>query len=110
MNNNSVLNRWMVKKNISFYDSVLSNWPVAYETRTVPTQQGDTFVIASGNENTPSLILLHGAASNSASWFGDVLEYSRHFRVYAIDIPGEPGKSAEKQTFISNVKVCRMVK
>ncbi len=58
MKNNSVYKSDAGEKEIMlFYDSVLSNWPVAYETRTVPTRQGDTFVIASGNENAPSLIL-----------------------------------------------------
>jgi pimeloyl-ACP methyl ester carboxylesterase len=38
--------------------------------------------------------LLHGAASNAVSWAGDVAAYSAHFRVYAVDLPGEPGKSA----------------
>jgi pimeloyl-ACP methyl ester carboxylesterase len=39
------------------------------------------------------LILLHGSSSNAVSWVGDVAAYSQHFRVYAVDLPGEPGKS-----------------
>ena len=85
------------KEIISFYDSVLNHWPVPYETITLPTQHGDTFVLVCGKETAPSLLLLHGAASNASSWIGDILEYSRHFRVYAIDIPGEPGKSDENR-------------
>lgn len=27
-------------------------------------------------------------------WAGDVIDYSRHYRVYAVDLPGEAGKSA----------------
>lgn len=27
-------------------------------------------------------------------WAGDVAAYSRQYRVYAVDLPGEPGKSA----------------
>ena len=30
-------------------------------------------------------------------WLGDSREYSRNYRVYAVDIPGEPGKSDETQ-------------
>jgi pimeloyl-ACP methyl ester carboxylesterase len=60
----------------------------------IPTRHGNTFVIACGNVDLPPLVLLHGSGSNAASWAGDVSEYSRYFRVYAVDILGEPGKSA----------------
>jgi pimeloyl-ACP methyl ester carboxylesterase len=30
-------------------------------------------------------------------WIGDVGEYTKHYCVYALDIPGEPGKSEERQ-------------
>ena len=54
-------------------------------------------MIASGEKTAPPLILLHGSGSNAVSWAGDVAQYSLSFRVYAVDIPGEPGKSAEKR-------------
>lgn len=79
---------------LAAYDAVLARWPVPYETMHIPTRHGDTFVIACGNETAPSLVLLHGAGSNSAIWMGDVEAYSRHHRVYAVDLIGEPGKSA----------------
>ena len=78
---------------MEFYDKVLKRWPVPYEGLNIPTRHGNTFIIASGEEFAPALVLLHGAASNSSMWVGDVAEYSREFRVYAVDIPGEPGKS-----------------
>lgn len=76
------------------YDTVLKNWPVEYQTLTVPTRHGDTFVIAGGDESKTALVLLHGSSSNATSWIADFPEYSRHFRVFAVDIPGDPGKSA----------------
>jgi pimeloyl-ACP methyl ester carboxylesterase len=30
-------------------------------------------------------------------WIGEVAEYSRYFRTYAVDIPGEPGRSASNR-------------
>jgi len=75
------------------YDKVLSQWPVPNEHLHIPTRHGDTFVIASGDPTAPPLVLLHGTASNSATWAGDVVKYCKHYRVYAVDIPGEPGKS-----------------
>jgi pimeloyl-ACP methyl ester carboxylesterase len=82
---------------MALYDAVLARWPVAYETFDLPTRHGSTFIIASGEKSASPLVLLHGAASNAVSWVGDVVEYSQHFRVFAVDLPGEPGKSAENR-------------
>ena len=78
---------------LALYNQVLSQWPVPCEHLNVSTRYGDTFVIASGVLAAPSLVLLHGSGSNSAPWAQDVIEYSQSYRVYAVDIPGEPGKS-----------------
>jgi len=82
---------------MAWYDSALAHWPVPYEALNVSTRHGDTFVLASGASGKRSdspLILLHGAGTNSAMWAGDVAAYSRQYRVYAVDLLGEPGKSA----------------
>jgi pimeloyl-ACP methyl ester carboxylesterase len=79
----------------AFYEGVLAQWPVPHERLHVPTGLGDTFVVASGGVDAPPMLLLHGSSTNSASWMGDVPEYSRRYRAYAVDIPGEPGKSAQ---------------
>jgi pimeloyl-ACP methyl ester carboxylesterase len=79
---------------MAFYDKMLAGWPVPFESQTIPTRHGDTFVLACGRESNPPLMLLHGSTSNSLTWGGDVTEFTRYFRVYAPDIPGEPGKSA----------------
>lgn len=77
-----------------FYDSVLAQWPVDYEIRTVQTPFGSTHVIVSGDPARPPMILLHGASSNAATWAGDVATYAAHYRVYAVDLIGDAGKSA----------------
>jgi pimeloyl-ACP methyl ester carboxylesterase len=51
-------------------------------------------VIASGREDAPPLMLLHGPAFNSVTWMGDVAAWSAHFRIYAFDVIGHPGLSA----------------
>jgi pimeloyl-ACP methyl ester carboxylesterase len=79
---------------MALYDSWLARWPAPYTTLTVPTRHGSTFVIASGAEAAPPLVLIHGAGTNSTMWAGDVADYSRHYRVLAVDLVGEPGKSA----------------
>jgi pimeloyl-ACP methyl ester carboxylesterase len=78
---------------LAYYDAVLACWPLPYETYTMPTAQGETFVLASGPAEAPPLVLLHGSSANSAMWVSDVADLARGHRVYAVDIPGEPGKS-----------------
>lgn len=79
---------------MAFYDNTLARWPVPYESRMIPSRHGDTHLIVSGGESAPPMILLHGASANALVWIGDVIDYSQHYRVYALDIPGEPGRSA----------------
>lgn len=79
---------------MALYDRALKQWPIPYQTRQIATRHGETFVIASGDESAPPLVLLHGAGTNSAIWIGDVADYSQQYRVYAVDILGEAGKSA----------------
>ncbi|MCD4685796.1 MAG: alpha/beta hydrolase [Anaerolineae bacterium] len=78
---------------LNFYDKVLAEWPVPHETRTLHTRHGKTFVIVSGDPANPPLIMLHGASSNSMTWRGEVATLAQQYRVYAVDIVGEPGKS-----------------
>lgn len=76
------------------YAEFLAHWPVANEHLRIPTAQGETFVVACGPKGAPALVLLHGSMANSASWLGDVATWARRFRVYAVDMIGEPGFSA----------------
>ena len=82
---------------LEFYDALLEHWPLPNEKLYVNTRFGSTFVIATGKKNAPPLILLHGSAMNGIMWMGDVSLYSQNYRVYVVDIPGEPGKSDEHQ-------------
>jgi pimeloyl-ACP methyl ester carboxylesterase len=76
------------------YRKFLKFWPVPSEQLRVPTRQGETFVVVSGPGDAPRLLLLHGGAANSAMWMGDIAAFARLFRVYCIDMIGEPGLSA----------------
>jgi pimeloyl-ACP methyl ester carboxylesterase len=77
------------------YEQILACWPPSYTFHHIDTEFGKTFVVESGNETGNPLILLHGSASNSAMWLGDAIALGQTHRVYAVDIIGEPGKSAE---------------
>jgi pimeloyl-ACP methyl ester carboxylesterase len=60
----------------------------------LPTREGETSVIASGNLHSTPLMLFHGSGTNATSWIRDVGEWSQHYGVYAVDVIGEPGPSA----------------
>lgn len=96
MNTNSVYKSAQGKEVVlAVYESLLEKWPVPFEKINIKTRHGDTFAIAAGEKSLPPLILLHGSSSNSAMWIGDICEYTKYYRVYAVDLPGEPGKSAD---------------
>lgn len=79
------------------YHELLTLWPVPNQQLHLATSQGATFVIASGDKAAPPLVLLHGAGSNALSWLRDVAAWAKHFRVYAVDVIGEPGLSAQSR-------------
>jgi len=76
------------------YLEILKRWPAPNEQLRVPTREGETFIIANGDENALPLLLLHGSVANSAMWMGDVRAWAEHFRVYAVDMIGDAGFSA----------------
>jgi pimeloyl-ACP methyl ester carboxylesterase len=76
------------------YLRALQRWPVDNDRIHVPTPEGETFVIASGPESAPPLVLLHGSGANATQWLDRISELATHFRVYAVDLIGEPGLSA----------------
>ena len=82
---------------LKYYDFLLTKGSLPHEKIMVNTSYGETFIIAMGKEELPPLILLHGSGMNSAMWIQEMEEYSQTHRVYAVDMPGEPGKSDETQ-------------
>ncbi|QOX61951.1 alpha/beta hydrolase [Anoxybacterium hadale] len=76
-----------------YYNKVLSHFP--FEQRYVETSYGQTFLLTTGEESNPPIILLHGSCSNSAFWFPELSALSENYRVFAVDIIGEAGNSEE---------------
>ncbi len=82
------------EKAIASYDDFLTRWPVPYRTQNVMTGFGETYIIISGPPQAKPLVLLHGGATNSTMWMNNIATLSSEFQVFAVDIIGEPGKSA----------------
>ena len=75
------------------YQAVLDQWPVPYEELTISTSFGETYVIASGPEDAPPVVLLHAFFATATSWYRNVDALSQSYRVYAVDIVGEGNRS-----------------
>ncbi|WP_346861042.1 alpha/beta hydrolase [uncultured Draconibacterium sp.] len=84
-------------KVLEFYNSILKDWTTPCREHQIITTYGSTFVLESGNKSLPKIVLLHGSGSNSAMWKADVAEYSKNFHVFAVDVIGECGNSAENR-------------
>ena len=81
------------------YDAMLQYWPVPYESFDIPGAYGCTHLVASGPKDAPAVVLLHGGRASLTMWSANVGDLSREYRVYAVDIIGQPGKSIAGTTF-----------
>ncbi len=76
------------------YDALLSGWGTALTETDVETRYGLTHVIAAGREDAPPVVLFHGVGDDAAlMWIYNAKALAEHFRIYAVDTLGGPGKS-----------------
>ena len=75
------------------YNGILSAFP--FGQKYIETSYGQTFVLFSGAEDAPPVILLHGSCSNSVFMAPEMTALADSYRVYAVDIIGEAGNSDE---------------
>ena len=85
------------------YDELLKLWGCQILERDVQTNFGTTHVIEAGKDGAPALVLFHGVGDDSAlMWIFNAAELSRHFKLYAIDTLGGPGKSVPNENYNEN--------
>lgn len=75
------------------YDQKIAEWPVPYEDLFIETTYGKVHVIASGPEEAAPLLLLHASGVAGWSWKFNAQALSEKYRIYAIDLIGDAGKS-----------------
>jgi len=83
------------------FKTIMEWYKALVETITIPvvsqyanTRFGRTHMLVCGPEDAEPLILVQGVASGAPLWRHQLPALSEHFRVYALDIVGQPGKSA----------------
>jgi pimeloyl-ACP methyl ester carboxylesterase len=75
------------------YEATLKLWPEPYEPMDISGRYGRTHLVASGPKDAPTLVLLHMAWSSLTQWAANIADFSRDYRVYAIDVMSQPSKS-----------------
>lgn len=75
------------------YDRVLGKWPVEVTSVDLVSEYGTTRMNTCGPPDAPPIVLLPGAGATSTVWFANVATLSDHYRVYAVDLLGDPGRS-----------------
>lgn len=88
---------------LAAYDAALRAWPVPFQEIDVDTRFGRTHVVACGSLEAPPLILLPSFAATASVWRANVSALCAHFRVYAMDVIGQPGKSIAKRVLKSRM-------
>lgn len=78
---------------VRIYDEKMQEWPIPFEDIFLSTEYGRVHVIASGPANAPPLLLLHASGTAGWSWKYNAAGLGFLFRLYAIDLIGDAGKS-----------------
>lgn len=81
------------------YDNALSLWDIDYDELYIPTSFGTAHVVVSGPKNGEPVILLHGMNASSTMWYPNAKALAKDYRVFAIDLIIEPGKSFKTRKF-----------
>lgn len=84
------------------YDDTLKLWDIPFEETDVTTTYGSAHIIISGPKTGQPLVLFHGTDASSTMWYPNVKEFSKQYRVYAIDFPLEAGKSVSNSIKLTN--------
>jgi pimeloyl-ACP methyl ester carboxylesterase len=81
----------------ALYDEALAGLGLGHESLTVETRLGDTHVLALGPEGAPPAVFLPGGNFLNPiilEWF---LPLAKRHRLYAPDVVGQPGRSAQER-------------
>jgi pimeloyl-ACP methyl ester carboxylesterase len=80
-------------KVLAEYDLIIRSIGIPLEEKYLATCLGRTHVIISGQIEKPPVILIHAFYATAASWYQNLKILSENYRVYNVDIIGDPNKS-----------------
>jgi pimeloyl-ACP methyl ester carboxylesterase len=79
------------------YEATMRLWPVPYESLDIPSRFGSTHLVVCGTKDAPPMVLLHCFFTSLTVWAYNIADLSRNYRVYALDMMGQPSKSIPDQ-------------
>jgi pimeloyl-ACP methyl ester carboxylesterase len=77
----------------ALYDEKMREWPLPFEDRFLETDLGTVHVVVSGPEDASPMLLLHASGVGSWSWRANAGALGQTYRLFAIDLIGDAGKS-----------------
>ncbi len=79
------------------YEATMRLWTVPYEDMYILSRFGSTYLVVCGPKDAPPLVLLHSFFMSLTVWAHNISDLSRDYRVYALDMIGQPSKSIPDQ-------------
>lgn len=79
------------------YEASMQLWTVPYEPMDISSRFGNTHLVVCGPKDAPPLVLLHCFFTSLTNWAYNIADLSRDYRVYALDMMGQPSKSIPDQ-------------
>lgn len=87
---------------LKLYDKKQQNLKIPTEEIYVNTFAGKTHILASGNINSPPLVILHGINAGAPISFEAIQGLQKNYRIYAVDTIGQTTKSTEIRLSLKN--------
>lgn len=75
------------------YDALLAKYRVKIKDHWIETRLGQAHVIETGNPQGKPVVLLHAAGCSAAEWYNNFRALGHDYRLFAVDMPGDAGKS-----------------
>jgi pimeloyl-ACP methyl ester carboxylesterase len=75
------------------HEALLQTWPVPAETVWVTSPSGRTHLLAAGPPGAPAVFLVPGMGTAGVAWTAQIEALVATHRVYAVDLPGNYGRS-----------------
>ncbi|MFF0276997.1 alpha/beta fold hydrolase [Streptomyces sp. NPDC004330] len=84
------------------YDALRARWPASTQGLDVATPYGGTRVHVYGPADGEPLVLLPGGSATGLSWFANAAALGTRYRLYAVDLLGDAGRTQRKGTALKN--------
>jgi pimeloyl-ACP methyl ester carboxylesterase len=76
-----------------WYDDALARLGLPHESRMLATPFGATHALTFGPPEAPPIVMVQGFGAAAPLWKNQLPALAPHYRLYALDVPGHPGRS-----------------